>query len=179
MSKLVITKALTKDDYTAKQAHVELAQRMMKRDPGSAPGLGDRVAYVMIKGAAGSKGFERSEDPIYVLEHNVPIDTKYYLDNQLAKPLRRIFEPILGEKKVNSLLAGDHTRAISVTAPTVGGLMKFAKKTQTCMACKKPLTGKEESQGAVCADDADRVGELYKKTLDRVSDLEVKFGMLS
>ncbi|POS70770.1 DNA polymerase delta catalytic subunit [Diaporthe helianthi] len=178
MSKLVITKALTKDDYTAKQAHVELAHRMKKRDAGSAPGLGDRVAYVMIKGAAGSKNFENSEDPIYVLEHNVPIDTKYYLDNQLAKPLGRIFEPILGETKAKSLLAGAHTRSIAVAAPTIGGLMKFAKKTQTCMGCKKPLTGKEESQGAVCADDAPRVGELYKKTLDKVSDLEVRFGRL-
>src|SRR6187551_1947226 len=147
MSKLVITKALTKDDYAAKQAHVELAQRMKKRDAGSAPALGDRVAYVMIKGAAGSKNFERSEDPIYVLENNVPIDTKYYLDNQLAKPLGRIFEPILGEKRANSLLTGDHTRTISVAAPTVGGLMKFAKKTQTCMGCKKPLTGNEEKAG--------------------------------
>ncbi|KAK3499558.1 DNA polymerase family B-domain-containing protein [Neurospora hispaniola] len=178
MSKLVITKALTKENYDAKQAHVELAQRMKKRDAGSAPGLGDRVAYVMVKGATGSKNFERSEDPIYVLEHNVPIDTKYYLDNQLAKPLGRIFEPILGETKAKSLLHGDHTRVVSVAAPTVGGLMKFAKKTQTCMGCKKPLTGKEESQGAVCADDAPRVGELYKKTLDRVSDLEVRFGRL-
>lgn len=178
MSKLVITKALTKDDYTAKQAHVELAHRMKKRDAGSAPGLGDRVAYVMVKGAAGSKNFENSEDPIYVLEHNVPIDTKYYLDNQLAKPLGRIFEPILGETKAKSLLAGAHTRSIAVAAPTIGGLMKFAKKTQTCMGCKKPLTGKEESQGAVCADDAPRVGELYKKTLDKVSDLEVRFGRL-
>ncbi|KAK0720523.1 DNA polymerase family B-domain-containing protein [Lasiosphaeris hirsuta] len=178
MSKLVITKALAKEDYSAKQAHVELAQRMKKRDAGSAPGLGDRVAYVMVKGAAGSKNFERSEDPIYVLEHNVPIDTRYYLDNQLAKPLGRIFEPILGETKLKSLLTGDHTRAISVAAPKVGGLMKFAKKTETCMGCKKPLTGKEEGQGAVCSDDAPRVGELYKKTLDKVSDLEVRFGRL-
>ncbi|KAK3378546.1 DNA polymerase family B-domain-containing protein [Podospora didyma] len=178
MSKLVITKALTKDDYAAKQAHVELALRMKKRDAGSAPSLGDRVAYVMIKGTTGSKNFERSEDPIYVLEHNVPIDTKYYLDNQLAKPLGRIFEPILGETKAKSLLTGAHTRAISVAAPTVGGLMKFTKKTQTCMGCKKPLIGKEESQGAVCADDAPRVGELYKKTLDKVSDLEIRFGRL-
>ena len=177
MSKLVITKALTKDDYTAKQAHVELAHRMRKRDPGSAPSLGDRVAYVMIKGATGAKNFEKSEDPIYVLENNVPIDTRYYLDNQLAKPLGRIFEPILGDK-ANSLLNGAHTRTISVAAPSVGGLMKFAKKTQTCMGCKKPLKGKEEGAGAVCADCAPRVGELYKKTLDKSSDLEVRFGRL-
>jgi DNA polymerase elongation subunit (family B) len=71
MSKLVITKALAKADYTAKQAHVELAERMKKRDAGSAPTLGDRVAYVIIKGSAGAKNFERSEDPIFVLENNI------------------------------------------------------------------------------------------------------------
>ncbi|KAI3334380.1 DNA polymerase delta catalytic subunit [Ustulina deusta] len=178
MSKLVITKALTKETYDAKQAHVELAVRMRKRDPGSAPGLGDRVAYVMIKGTSGSRNFENSEDPIYVLENNIPIDTRYYLDNQLAKPLGRIFDTIDGEVKAKSLLAGAHTRAISVAAPTVGGLMKFTKRTMTCMGCKKPLVGKEESAGAVCSNCAPRVGELYKKTLDKVSDLEVRFGRL-
>jgi DNA polymerase delta subunit 1 len=179
MSKLVITKALTKekDDYDGKQAHVELAERMKKRDAGSAPALGDRVAYVMVKGAAGSKNFERSEDPIYVLENNVPIDTRYYLDNQLANPLLRIFNPILGETKAKSLLTGDHTRIVSVAAPSVGGLMKFAKRTMTCMGCKKPLAGKEAA-GAVCSDCAPRVGELYNKSLNKVSDLEVRFGRL-
>ena len=65
---------------------------------GSAPALGDRVAYVIIKGIKGAAAYEKSEDPIYVLENNIPIDTKYYLENQLSKPLMRIFEPILGEK---------------------------------------------------------------------------------
>jgi DNA polymerase elongation subunit (family B) len=50
----------------------------------------------------GAAAYEKSEDPIYVLENNIPIDTKYYLENQLSKPLMRIFEPILGEK-ANSL----------------------------------------------------------------------------
>ena len=45
-----------------------------------------------------------SEDPIYVLENNIAIDTQYYLENQLSKPLLRIFEPILGEKKAESEL---------------------------------------------------------------------------
>jgi len=103
MSQLVITKALSKADYTSKQAHTELAERMKKRDAGSAPTLGDRVAYVIVKGAGGAKNYEKSEDPIYVLEHSVPIDTKYYLDNQLAKPLGRIFEPIVGERKAQQL----------------------------------------------------------------------------
>lgn len=178
MSNLVITKALAKTEYDGKQAHVELAKRMQQRDAGSAPALGDRVAYVIIKGAAGSKNFEKSEDPIYVLENNLPIDTRYYLDNQLAKPLGRIFEPILGEKKAAQLLTGEHTRVIAVAAPTMGGLMKFAKKTQTCMGCKKPLTNAEEKDGAVCANDRHRLGELYTKTLGKMSELEVRFARL-
>ena len=44
------------------------------------------------------------QDPIYVLENNIPIDTEYYLENQLSKPLLRIFEPVLGEKKAESVL---------------------------------------------------------------------------
>jgi len=65
---------------------------------GSAPALGDRVAYVIVKGARGDQFFKRSEDPIFVLENNIPLDTQYYLENQLSKPLLRIFEPILHEK---------------------------------------------------------------------------------
>lgn len=102
LSQLVITKALSKNDYSAKQAHVELAERMRKRDAGSAPALGDRVGYVIIKAGKNAPAYERAEDPLYVLEHNIPIDTNYYLENQLSKPLQRIFEPILGDK-VNSL----------------------------------------------------------------------------
>jgi DNA polymerase delta subunit 1 len=66
--------------------------------------LGDRVAYVIIKGTKDARAYEKSEDPLYVLENNIPIDTRYYLDNQLSKPLIRIFEPILGDK-TNSLRA--------------------------------------------------------------------------
>ena len=185
MSNLVITKALTKQEndegeggYTAKQAHVELANRMKERDRGSAPALGDRVAYVIVKRAGGAKNYEKSEDPLYVLENNLPIDTKYYLENQLAKPLGRIFEPTIGAKKAAQLLTGDHTRAVSIAAPTMGGLMKFAKKTQTCMGCKKPLTKAEEKDGAVCENCRPRIGELYTKTLTKVSELEVRFSRL-
>ena len=53
LSNLVISKALGKAEYAAKQAHSELAERMRKRDAGSAPALGDRVSYVIIKGPKG------------------------------------------------------------------------------------------------------------------------------
>ena len=40
------------ESYKVKAAHVELAEKMMKRDAATAPTLGDRVAYVMIKARA-------------------------------------------------------------------------------------------------------------------------------
>lgn len=175
MSQLVITKALSKSDYTAKQAHVELAERMRKRDAGSAPALGDRVAYVIIKGASGEKLHSRAEDPIYVLENNIPIDTRYYLDNQLANPLMRIFEPIMGEK-ASSLLSGDHTRVISVAAPAVGGLMKFAVKSALCLGCRTPLP--KGSNAAVCGSCKPRLGEIYQRHVVESNALEVRFSRL-
>ena len=39
---------------------------------------------------------ERAEHPLYVLEHNIPIDTTYYLENQVLGPLTKIFEPTFG-----------------------------------------------------------------------------------
>ena len=44
-----------------------------------------------------------------MLENNIPIDTKYYLENQLSNPLLRIFEPILGEAKATSVLLSKYT----------------------------------------------------------------------
>lgn len=52
--------------YAAKQAHVELAERMRKRDPGSAPRLGDRVPYVIINKGKNVPAYEKAEDPILV-----------------------------------------------------------------------------------------------------------------
>lgn len=45
-----------------------------------------------------------------MLENSIPIDTQYYLEQQLSKPLLRIFEPILGESKAESVLLSKHAR---------------------------------------------------------------------
>ena len=75
-------------------------------------------------------------------------------------------------------MTGDHTRTISVSAPTIGGLMKFAKKTETCMGCKTPLTKKGQTEGAVCESCRPRFGELYQKSLVKVNEMQVRFGRL-
>ena len=78
----------------------------MKRDAATAPVVGERVAFVIIKGAKGAKANEKAEDPIYALENNLPIDAQHYLEHHLELPLMRIFEPILGEKRAKSLFTG-------------------------------------------------------------------------
>ncbi|PWN94634.1 putative DNA polymerase delta catalytic subunit [Tilletiopsis washingtonensis] len=176
LSQLVITKALAKADYAAKQAHVELAERMRKRDAGSAPALGDRVAYVIVKGSKGAAAYEKSEDPLYVLEHNIPIDTRYYLDNQLAKPLMRIFEPISGAG-AKGLLNGAHTRSVQVATSTVGSLMKFAVKTAQCLSCRTPLPAKL-GDAPVCERCRPKLPEIYAEKLMRASTLEEEFARL-
>lgn len=142
LSLLVITKSLGKgahaEDYAAKQAHVELAERMRKRDPTTAPGSGDRVPYVIVSGSKGAKAYERSEDPLYALENNKSIDAQYYIEHQLTLPLLRIFGPIMGdEKKAQSLLfSGQHTRKLHTPTPQGGALAKFVTKSLRCMGCK-------------------------------------------
>lgn len=177
ISQLIITKELTrtKEQYAAKQAHVELAERMRKRDAGSAPQLGDRVPYVIICGAKGQAAYLKSEDPIYVLENNIPIDTEHYLKHQLSQPLLRIFEPVIGEGKAESvLLRGDHTRVRKVVTSKVGGLMAFAKKRETCLGCKSILN----RSGAVCNHCEKRESEIYQKEILKYAGLEEKFSRL-
>lgn len=175
LSQLVITKAYSKHEYDGKQAHVELAKRMKKRDAGSAPTLGDRVAYVIINSSS-TKNYEKSEDPLYVLENSLPIDVKYYLENQLSNPLMRIFEPIMGEKRAKELLAGAHTRTIKMSAPKSGGLMRFAKKAELCKNCKSPL--KPDNKGALCENCIAKAPELYCDALAQMNYLENKFSRL-
>ncbi|CAN0556100.1 unnamed protein product [Ectocarpus sp. 12 AP-2014] len=168
ISLLVITKSLGKsadsEGYTAKQAHVELAMRMKKRDPGTAPNA-----------AKGAAAYERSEDPVYVLENNLPIDTEYYLTNQLSKPLSRLFEPIIDNP--SALLHGEHTRSIVKKTPTAraGGIMMFAVKKLKCMGCKAPISEKEKT---LCAHCRPKEGDIYSAKLREVNEQQLLFSRL-
>eukprot|EP01006_Ploeotia_vitrea_P059999 TRINITY_DN75127_c0_g1_i1.p1 TRINITY_DN75127_c0_g1~~TRINITY_DN75127_c0_g1_i1.p1 ORF type:complete len:1053 (+),score=125.84 TRINITY_DN75127_c0_g1_i1:30-3188(+) len=177
ISNLVISKSMSKsgEEYHAKQAHVELVERMRKRDPTVSIGVGDRIPYVIIKGPKGAKAFEKSEDPIYVLENNIPIDTQHYLEHQLAQPLERLFEALLDNPKAE-LLQGAHTRKVAVATPTkaVGGMMKFAQVKLTCLHCKGAITSASDSK-ATCESCADKEPMLYAKTLSKRNYYERQF----
>jgi DNA polymerase delta subunit 1 len=101
-----------------------------------------------------------TQDPIYVLDNNIAIDTTYYLENQLAKPLLRVFEPILGDTKAQTeLLKGSHTLSKTVVKSVTGGLAAFAKVKATCIGCKALLPG---GSGAVCKHCKKKESEIFQ-----------------
>ena len=91
IQKLVITKTMTKSpkSYVGIQPHIELVKKIAARAPGEAPGVGDRIGYVIVKGTQLLS--KRAEDPTYVIEHGVQTDSGYYIENQLLPPLERVF----------------------------------------------------------------------------------------
>ncbi|MEM5844328.1 MAG: DNA polymerase domain-containing protein [Candidatus Aenigmatarchaeota archaeon] len=95
---LIITRGITKSlkEYKGVQPHIELVKKLRKRSPAGAPGIGDRIGYVIIQGTQLLS--ERAEDPEYVKTHNLKIDSKYYIESQLLPPLERVFDA-LGVKK--------------------------------------------------------------------------------
>ncbi len=91
---LVVTKSISKSlsSYKGVQPHIELVKKLRKRSPATAPGVGDRVSFVITKGLELMSN--RAEDPDYVKQHNLPIDSKYYVESQILPPLERVFEVI-------------------------------------------------------------------------------------
>lgn len=166
ISKLIISKTLA-PNYTNPQPHAVLAKRIEKRE-GSGPNVGDRIDYVITGG--NDKLYNRAEDPLFVLENNIQVDSKYYLTNQLQNPLTSIIEPIIGERQTNAMFV---VKSIKLnTGNTKGGLMGFIKKVATCKNCKSPL---RKDEGPLCSNCISKSSELYVKALYEVRDLQEKY----
>ncbi|MDI6798443.1 MAG: DNA polymerase domain-containing protein [Candidatus Aenigmarchaeota archaeon] len=102
---LVITKSISKPlkEYKGIQPHVELVKKLKKRSPAGAPSIGDRIGYVIVKGMQLMSN--RAEDPEYVKQHNLKIDSRYYIESQILPPLERVFEA-LGISKADLIGVG-------------------------------------------------------------------------
>lgn len=92
LEKLTVIKGISKrvEAYDGMLPHVELARKIKSRDPARGSMVGERLGYVIIKG--NDLLSKRAEDPAYVKENNLEIDSQYYIENQLLPPLERIFE---------------------------------------------------------------------------------------
>ncbi len=108
LAQLLVTKTITKSpsSYDAAQPHVELVKKMRARNPAEAPGIGDRVGYVIVKGKGSLSS--RAEDPEFIQEHGLQPDPAYYIENQLLPPVERIFS-VLGVARSELLGNGRQT----------------------------------------------------------------------
>lgn len=165
---------------------------MHERDPSTAPVLGDRVPYVIIKGMKGAKAFEKAEDPLYVLEKKLSIDAQHYLEHHLSNPVIRLFEAFMPNPQ--SLLSGDHARYflfthsarvcvklkknhrhVMIQTPAAsGGIMRFVKKTPSCLGCGVPVS----SGATVCAGCSHREAEICMGVVTESSAKQAAFSAL-
>jgi DNA polymerase elongation subunit (family B) len=93
LDKFIVSKQL-RDDYKNPDqiAHAVLAERMAARDPGSAPQVGDRLAYVYV---AERKDQKKQGDKIeqvdYARAKGLKPDTEFYITNQIQNPVAQMF----------------------------------------------------------------------------------------
>lgn len=88
-------------------AHNVLAQRIAERDPGNKIQSNDRMEFAYIKVASknGEKILQgdRIETPEYIKENKLELDYRFYLTNQVMKPVTQIFELVMDEKELSEL----------------------------------------------------------------------------
>lgn len=128
---LIISEGISKsfesyEESGARRKAVELAKRWQKRDPATAPKVGDRVPFVIVnvmgtkdkKKTSGSTAMslivkrkngnpvpsiqdiaDKTEDPIYAMRNGIPILVSYYLWNQLMRPLLKLFSPVVASNE--------------------------------------------------------------------------------
>jgi len=100
MEMLYLSKALRSGYKSENLAHVQVVKKMRERAPGSEPQQGDRVRYVIVQGPKKSKLYERSEDPEYVKANNIPLDYKYYFENQMLTPIMDMLGSVISKDKI-------------------------------------------------------------------------------
>ena len=96
MDMLVITKSLRGFYKNPKQiAHKVLADRMGERDPGNKPMSNDRIPYIYVETKESRNNVvlqgDKIEHPKYIIENNLKIDYKFYITNQIMKPVGQIY----------------------------------------------------------------------------------------
>jgi DNA polymerase delta subunit 1 len=102
MEDLIMSKTLRTGYANNNQPHLQVANKMRERAPGSEPRSGDRVPFVYVQTADPTKkslACMQAEDPTYVRDNNLKIDVMYYWKNCLQKPLSDLFDLMLANSK--------------------------------------------------------------------------------
>jgi DNA polymerase delta subunit 1 len=133
------------------QAHVQVVNKMRERKPGSEPQSGDRVPYLLVKtDNSKAKAFEKSEDPVYVEENDIPLDYQYYFQNKFLNPVCDLLEPLFENAKED--IFGEIINRHKPPKKDTGPALSTMKKEQLIAECKR-----------LGVDDSGKVSELRER----------------
>lgn len=115
IEEFVITKTLKKNYKNRNsQEHVNLADRIAKRDPGNAYQLNDRIPFVYVDRNDKKKvpKFELTEDPKYIKLNNMKINYLLYVQDKIKKPVCRFLKFVTkdAEKLFNDIVIDETNR---------------------------------------------------------------------
>src|SRR6056300_652204 len=148
------------------QSHVQVVVKMRQRKPGSEPQSGDRVPYLLTKTEnPKARAFEKSEDPKYVEENNIPVDYLYYFENKFLNPVCDLLDPLFENTKQE--IFGEIIEQHRPVKKKLGPALSAMKKEQLVEECKR--LGLEDT-GKV-AEMRERIKESRAKKQDSIQDL--------
>ncbi len=167
LEKLTVIKGITRSigDYKATLPHIELAKKMKVRDPANAPNVGDRLGFVIIKG--NQLISKRAEDPKYVIDNKLQIDSDYYIQSQLLPPIERIFMSVGVDRSElfgagRQLTLGALAKKSVANNNVLNGMEEFVCNTCAHSYRRMPLRGLCECGGSIMLAYQGSVGNVVR-----------------
>ena len=133
-----------------------ISTRKMLEDPRAEPQYGERVPYVVITGAPGSRLIDRCVAPdVLIHNDNNELDAEYYISKNLIPPLERIFNLVGANVRqwYDEMPKFQRIRRINVSSTFGGKNAMISRKTlesymksSACLVCSE----KVEEELAIC-----------------------------
>jgi DNA polymerase zeta len=137
-----------------------ISTKKMLEDPRAEPQYGERVPYVVVTGAPGSRLIDRCVTPETLLQDaQLDLDAEYYITKNLIPPLERIFNLVGANVRqwYDEMPKFHRVRRVDGAAVAIAGgksnnpskTLESYMKSSTCIVCKVKL---EDSEVPLCVD---------------------------
>ncbi|KAL4739108.1 hypothetical protein BDV11DRAFT_188358 [Aspergillus similis] len=124
-----------------------ISTKKMLEDPRAEPQYGERVPYVVVTGAPGSRLIDRCVPPATLLQDaQLDLDAEYYITKNIIPPLERIFNLVGANVRqwYDEMPKVHRIRRVEGTSSLAGGkssirTLESYMKASSCVVCKAKL----------------------------------------